>query len=201
MTERDIRTHEVTFCSRVSKWADSIFENNPALSFKHTDIEESKGIKRKRSDLRVYGANNKLILAGEVKLPGTAEGRNAYNSALVEDSYKKASNAGAEFFFTWNVNKFVLFDSKKWQLPIIERRVKDYDLGLDLDDPDDVSRAEGKRLTYPSFLPLRLVLGFPTMQDNHHREARDDQGRATDSMVQCYREPIKKRAEHCGLLS
>ncbi|MDD3984244.1 MAG: hypothetical protein PHU54_09985, partial [Candidatus Omnitrophica bacterium] len=58
-----------------------------------------------------------------------------------------------------------------------------------------------KRLTYPSFLPLRLVLGFPTMQDNHHREARDDQGRATDSMVQCYREPIKKRAEHCGLLS
>jgi hypothetical protein len=142
MAERDIRTYEVTFCSRVSKWADSIFENNPALSFKRTEIEESKGIKRKRSDLRVYASNNKLILAGEVKLPGTAEGRNAYNSALVEDSYQKASNAGAEFFFTWNVNKFVLFDSKKWHLPIMERRVKDYDLGLDLDNPDDVSRAE-----------------------------------------------------------
>jgi hypothetical protein len=142
MAEQDIRTHEVTFCSRVSKWADSIFEKNPALSFKRTEIEESKGIKRKRSDLRVHGANSKLILAGEVKLPGTAEGRNAYNSALVEDSYQKASNAGAEFFFTWNVNKFVLFDSKKWHLPIMERRVKDYDLGLDLENPDDVSRAE-----------------------------------------------------------
>ena len=142
MADRDIRTHEVTFCSRVSKWADSIFENTPALSFKRTEIEESKGIKRKRSDVRVYGANNKLILAGEVKLPGTAEGRNAYNFALVDDSCHKASNAGAEFFFTWNVNKFVLFDSKLWHLPIMERRVKDYDLGLDLDNPEDVSRPE-----------------------------------------------------------
>lgn len=141
-TLQDIRTYEVTFCSRVSKWTDSIFENNPALSFKRSEIEEPKGIKRKRSDLRVYGASNKLILAGEVKLPGTAEGRNAYNSALVEDSYQKASNAGAEFFFTWNVNKFVLFDAKLWHLPIMERRVKDYDLGLDLDNPYDVSRAE-----------------------------------------------------------
>src|ERR1017187_6170825 len=142
MAERDIRTHEVTFCSRVSKWADSISENNPALSFKHTEIEESKGIKRKRSDLRVYGANNKLILAGEVKLPGTADGRNAYNFALVDDSCHKASNAGAEFFFTWNVNKFVLFDSKLWHLPMMERRVKEFDLGLDLDNPDDISRPE-----------------------------------------------------------
>jgi len=102
MPELDIRTHEVTFCSRVSKWADSLFESNPALPFERTEIEESKGIKRKRSDLRVYGKSNKLILAGEVKLPGTAEGRNAYNSALVDDSYHKASNAGAEFFFVWS---------------------------------------------------------------------------------------------------
>lgn len=142
MTEQDIRTHEITFCSRVSKWADSFFQNTPSTSFKHTEIEESKGIKRKRSDLRAYGANNRLILAGEVKLPGTVEGRNPYNAKLVEDSYQKASNAGAEFFFTWNVNKFVLFDQKKWNLPIMERRVKEYDLGLDLDQPEDVSRSE-----------------------------------------------------------
>jgi len=59
MAERDIRTYEVTFCSRVSKWADSIFEDNLALSFKRTEIEESKGIKRKRSDLRVYGKSGR----------------------------------------------------------------------------------------------------------------------------------------------
>src|SRR6266481_6215332 len=142
MAERDIRTYEVTFCSSVSKWADALFERNPAWNFTRTDIEQSKGIGKKRSDLRVYGKNNKLILAGEVKLPGTPDGRNAYNSALVEDSYQKASNIGAEFFFTWNVNKLVLFDAKKWELPIMERRVKDYDLGLDLDKPEDISRPE-----------------------------------------------------------
>src|ERR1039458_3043165 len=49
---------------------------------------------------------------------------------------------GAEFFFTWNVNKLVLFDSKLWHLSIMERRVKDYDLGLDLDSPADLARAE-----------------------------------------------------------
>ena len=122
MPESDIRIYEVTFCSRVSKWADSLFSDHPDLPFRRTEIEESKGIKRKRSDLRVYGAKNKLILAGEVKLPGTPEGRNAYNSALVEDSYQKASNIGAEFFFTWNVNKLVLFDAKLWHLPIIDRK-------------------------------------------------------------------------------
>jgi methylase of polypeptide subunit release factors len=142
MPDNDIRIHEVTFCSRVSKWADSLFAEHPDWPFKRTEIEESKGIKKKRSDLRVYGAGKKLILAGEVKLPGTPEGRNAYNSALVDDSHQKASNMGAEFFFTWNVNKLVLFDSKLWHLPLMERRVKDYDLGLDLDTPEDVSRAE-----------------------------------------------------------
>ena len=142
MPESDIRVNEVTFCSRVSKWADCLFQGHPDMPFKRTEIEESKGINKKRSDLRVYDSNDKLVLAGEVKLPGTPEGRNAYNAALVEDSYQKASNAGAEFFFTWNVNKFVLFDSKQWQKPILERRLKDYDLGLDLEDPEDVSRAD-----------------------------------------------------------
>ena len=145
MPESDIRVHEVTFCGRVAKWADSLFAARPDLPFRRAEIEESKGLKKKRSDLRVYDAGNRLILAGEVKLPGTPEGRNAYHCALVEDAYQKASNAGAEFFFTWNVNKLVLFDAKQWQRPILERRVKECDLGLDLENPEDVSRPEVER--------------------------------------------------------
>ncbi|MGD0816719.1 MAG: N-6 DNA methylase [Verrucomicrobiota bacterium] len=142
MAERDIRTYEATFCSRVSKWADALFAQNPAWGFKRSEIEESRGIERKRSDLRVYGTRENLVLAGEVKLPGTPGGRNAHSHSLVQDSNTKASNAGAEFFFTWNVNKLVLFDAKKWHLPLPERQVASFDLGLDLDDPDDVSRPE-----------------------------------------------------------
>src|SRR5665213_153217 len=140
MSIGDVRTHEVTFCSRVSKWADNLFSQNPAWNFVRTEIEEA--VKRKRSDLRIYGPNNRLVLAGEVKLPGTAEGRNPYNHLLIGDAFQKASNLGAEFFFTWNVNKLVLFDSKKWNVPIMERRLNDWDLGLDLEKTEDVSRAE-----------------------------------------------------------
>jgi hypothetical protein len=53
MTVGDARTHEVTFCSRVSKWADTLFSQNPAWNFVRTEIEES--VKRKRfrlADLR-----------------------------------------------------------------------------------------------------------------------------------------------------
>ncbi len=142
MPDSDIRIYEVTFCSRVAGWANALFAEHPEWPFRRAEIEDSKAIKRKRSDLRVYGDAKKLILAGEVKLPGTVEGRTPYNADLVEDSSHKADNAGAEFFFTWNVNLLVLFDRKKWHLPLMERRVQDYELGLDLESREDVDRAE-----------------------------------------------------------
>ena len=92
--------------------------------------------------MRIYGTKNELVLAGEVKMPGTIDGRNAYNSELIKDAFDKASSAGAEFFFTWNVNKLVLFDAKKWHLPLMERRVREFDLGLHLEKSEDVDRPE-----------------------------------------------------------
>ena len=97
MSDTDVRTNEVTFCSRISKWCDSLFARHSDFPFKRTEIEESKDTNRKRSDLRVYGKGKTLILAGEVKLPGTPEGRNPYAADLVEDAFRKASGAGAHF--------------------------------------------------------------------------------------------------------
>jgi len=142
MAGSDNRTYEVTFCSRVAGWANSLFDQHPEWPFRRAEIEQSKAIKRKRSDLRIYGKADKLILAGAVKMPGTVEGRSPYNADLVSDAAQKADNAAAEFFFTWNVNLLVLFDRKQWRLPLLERRVQDYPLGLDLAQPDDVDRPE-----------------------------------------------------------
>ena len=142
MPSSDIRTYEVTFCSRVAGWANSLFEQHPEWPFRRAEIEQSKAIKRKRSDLRIYGKADKLILAGEVKMPGTVEGRTPYNSDLIEDSAQKADNAGAEFFFTWNVNLLVLFDRKKWNQPIMQRQVQRYPLGRDLNQPEQVDLPE-----------------------------------------------------------
>jgi hypothetical protein len=140
MAPADIRTHEVTFCGRVKSWADEFFRDHTDLPFKRVDIEETLQKTRKRSDLRVYDKANKLVLAGEVKLPGTFEGRDPYHHALVEDAYRKADQAQAQFFFTWNVNKLVLFDRSLWDKSLYEKRIQEYDLGLDLQTPDDVGR-------------------------------------------------------------
>ena len=142
MSPTDTRTYEVTFCSRVAGWANDIFGQHPDWPFRRAEIEQSKSINRKRSDLRIYGQADRLILAGEVKLPGTTEGRNPYHSNLLSDAAQKADNAGAEFFFTWNVNCLVLFDRKKWHLPLLDRRVQEFSLGLTLERPQDVDRPE-----------------------------------------------------------
>ena len=142
MPARDLRTHEVTFCSRVAGWANDLFVQHPEWPFRRAEIEESKALHRKRSDLQIRGEAGKLILAGEVKMPGTAQGFTPYNAELVSDSATKADNAGAEFFFTWNINAFVLFDRKKWHLPPLERRVKEYGLGLALESAENLERSE-----------------------------------------------------------
>ncbi|MBI5772339.1 MAG: N-6 DNA methylase [Verrucomicrobia bacterium] len=80
----------------------------------------------------------------------------------MDDSARKADNAAAEFFFTWNVNEFVLFDRKKWHLAILERRVKDYPLGLDLAKPSDVdhpaAEARIKQFLAEFFSELAAIL-------------------------------------------
>jgi hypothetical protein len=68
MADQDSRTHEVTFCSRVAGWANELFSQHPEWPFRRAEIEESKAIKRKRSNLRIHGGAGKLILAGEVKM-------------------------------------------------------------------------------------------------------------------------------------
>lgn len=72
MSGPDIRTYEVTFCSRVAGWANALFARHPEWPFRRAEIEESKAIHRKRSDLRFYGDARKLILSGEVKMRARA---------------------------------------------------------------------------------------------------------------------------------
>jgi hypothetical protein len=142
MAEKETRTYEVTFCSRVAGWLNELFKQHPEWPFRRAEIEQSTAINPKRSDLRVYGDAEKLILGGEVKMPGTRDGITPYNSELINNSAAKADNAGAEFFFTWNVNALVLFDRKKWQLPMMDRRVEEYALGLNLESAEEIDRPE-----------------------------------------------------------
>ena len=114
------RIHEADFCAEVASYSNAIFSNHPQFPFKSARIEGfGRGSeKAKRKDLRFYDESGELILCGEVKLPGTREGMSPYAEELVRDAQEKADNAGVQYFFTWNVNLFVLWDRKKWDVPL-----------------------------------------------------------------------------------
>jgi len=149
------RIHETDFCAEVAKFADAIFKANPSWPFESARIEGyGLGAARsKRKDLRIYEPSGKLALCGEVKLPGTPEGRSPYDDELIWDAYRKADDAGVQFFFTWNVNTFVLWDRKRWDVPLLERRVREWQLGRLLVRPEDAGRPDVLAHVQTRFLP------------------------------------------------
>jgi hypothetical protein len=71
----------------------------------------------------------------------------------MQDAFNKADNIQAPYFFTWNVNTFVLFDRSKWNVPMIERRVREWNLGLRLSIPEDCTRPDVQARIRDKFLP------------------------------------------------
>ena len=150
----EVRENEVAFWADVKSWADALFSSRPDWQFTHAKIEQYGTGNNKRSDLRIFcNGSQTPILAGEVKLPGTPEGRSPFDPALMLDAFNKADNIQAPYFFTWNVNTFVLFDRSKWKVPLIERRLKDWDLGFNLNSPGDCKRPEVHAYIRDKFLP------------------------------------------------
>jgi hypothetical protein len=151
---QEVRENEVAFCADVKSWADALFSSRPDWPFTHAKIEQYGTGNNKRSDLRIFCKGSQTpVLAGEVKLPGTPEGRSPFDPSLMQDAFNKADNIQAPYFFTWNVNTFVLFDRSKWDVPMVERRLKDWDLGFNLTSPGDCKRPDVHAYIRDKFLP------------------------------------------------
>lgn len=150
--------NEVDFCAQMTAAAEVLFREKPELYLRSARIEGSGSgaLGRKRKDLRFTGPSGALVLTGEVKMPGTREGRSPYADDLVQDAQQKADNAGVRYFFTWNVNTFVLWDRQLWNVRLLERRVREWRLGLDLGSSEEVARAEVLDRIKTKFLPALL---------------------------------------------
>ena len=154
VTASGARKHEVSFCADVKSWAEALFAQHPEWPFGEAYIEEYGRGNNKRQDLRILDRTHRTpILSGEAKMPGTLEGRSPYDPALMQDAYQKADNIQAKYFFTWNVNTFVLFDRSQWNRPMIDRRVKWWDLGLQLTSSGQCSLPEVQANIREKFLP------------------------------------------------
>ena len=153
MVTKGRRQQEVGFCARVKAWSDELFRNAQELPFARAEIEEYVLGGLKRFDLRFYTRGDEIALCGEVKLPGAARGQSPYNDELMWDAYQKADRANCRYFFTWNVNTFVLFDRQLWDVPMIDRRVREWALGLQLSSPQEAFLPEVATYIQGNFLP------------------------------------------------
>jgi methylase of polypeptide subunit release factors len=144
--------HEVDFCAQMAGAVNQIIAQNPAIyPFSEARVE-GLGTGAKRTDLRFFDHNGQVVLCGEVKLPGTPEGQSAANQELMADAAAKADDAGVQFFFTWNVNEFALWDRSR-DRPWYERRVRLWRLPRTLAGASDVAREDNLQFIKTHFLP------------------------------------------------
>ncbi|MGH9943718.1 MAG: hypothetical protein ACRD9R_15340 [Pyrinomonadaceae bacterium] len=128
------------------------------MPFGSSDIESFGRGSLKRQDFRVYErkeqGQGRLALCGEVKLPGTAQGRSPFDVSLMDDAFGKATKENCRYFFTWNVEHLALFDRSLWDAETMhERCVGQWKLDLQLTEPADITRAEVVAKVRDQFLP------------------------------------------------
>src|SRR5437879_6148876 len=112
--------NEWTFTATVKSWMDAILRDRPDLPFGRVDVEQRGKATTKRRDITIFDRGGQRVLTGEIKMPDNPQGGSPYNNALVMDAHDKANREGVEHFFTWNVNRLVLWQTFERNVPITE---------------------------------------------------------------------------------
>ena len=71
----------------------------------------------------------------------------------MQDAFSKAEDAGVQYFFTWNVNEFAIFDRGLWDRPLLERRIRVWRMGRTLANSAAVAREDNLGFIKTHFLP------------------------------------------------
>jgi hypothetical protein len=136
--------HELTFVNLVTQWINEILHKRLDLPFEKATAEESAKGRQKRRDLTLYDRDGGLALTGEVKLPDKADGVTPYNEAVVVDAHRKADAEGVEYFFTWNVNRLVLWKTFEPGIPLVHRDQRLFEV-ISIRDNKDLSLGYSQR--------------------------------------------------------
>ncbi|MBM3133198.1 MAG: SAM-dependent DNA methyltransferase, partial [Chloroflexi bacterium] len=109
--------NEWEFTTDVASWIKELLLTNSSLPFSGAKCEQRGTGTLKRRDLTLLDKDQRVALTGEVKLPYATDGGSPYNDAVVTDARSKAQRTQARFFFTWNVNEFVLWETAPAKAP------------------------------------------------------------------------------------
>ncbi len=103
--------NEWEFAAEVAGWINQIIADEERLPFSSVRCEQQSKDSRRRRDLTLFDRDRKIVLTGEIKLPYRPDGGSPYNEKLVQDARRKAMRAKSPYFFTWNVNECVLWET------------------------------------------------------------------------------------------
>jgi len=130
---------EWEFTADIASRINGILTARPDLPFKEARAEQRGKGSTKRRDISLIGRNGNPVLTGEVKMPDSPEGRTPFHGTVVEDAHRKADAVGADFNFTWNINRLVLWNTHESGKAVSERAIEHfYVLPAPISDGDDV---------------------------------------------------------------
>ena len=104
---------EWTFAADAAKWITMWLQGRKTMPFTEAKVEQKSADSLQRRDLSLLDRDGKKALTGEIRFPDAKDGQTPYNAKLVTDARRKAARAGAPFFFTWNINRLVLWPTKE----------------------------------------------------------------------------------------
>jgi len=117
---------EWEFTAEAAGWINEILSKTPDLPFSAAKCEQRSTGSFTRRDLTLLDKDGRVVLTGEVKLPYRPDGGTPYNVELVKTARAKAARAGSKFFFTWNVNECVLWETTPAKTPLRDRNYRSW---------------------------------------------------------------------------
>lgn len=117
--------------------------------FTDAKVEQRGEGSAKRSDLILYDHDGKPALTGEIKLPDAVEGQTPFHAKVVSDARRKAARLGCRFFFTWNVNRLVLWQTGE------EHEIRVFDVAQ-LRTREELAQPNVERQLREGFIPSFL---------------------------------------------
>ncbi len=95
----------------VASWINEIIGKDRTLPISKARCEQRRETSVERRDLTLLGGIGQVLVTGEIKLPYQKNGSSPYNAVSVNDARAKALKVSSKYFFTWNVNECVLWET------------------------------------------------------------------------------------------